>query len=65
MEIGARRALVEAVGNDLYVMKNELAKLAMYVDGREIVVDDVSKLVAGAVKADVFAMIEGLATTSM
>lgn len=52
--------LVRFVGNDLWIMANEVDKLILYTGGRRIEEDDVSSIVSYAQEANVFAMVDAL-----
>jgi len=52
--------LAELVGNDLRALSQEMEKLGVYADGRQIEEDDVRALVASAREASVFAMVDAV-----
>ena len=56
----AVNSLVGFVGNDLWLMSNEIEKLMVYAAGRRIEEDDVKALVSNAREAGVFAMVDAI-----
>lgn len=56
----AARLLAELVGNNLWVLANELDKLAAYAQGRRIEGSDVKALVSAARDVNVFAMVDAV-----
>jgi len=56
----AVNSLVGFVGNDLWLMSNEIEKLSVYAAGRSIEEDDVKALVSNAREAGVFAMVDAI-----
>ena len=56
----AVNALVRFVGNDLWLMSNEVAKLVSYVGGRGIEEDDVKAVVSNAQDASVFTLVDAI-----
>lgn len=56
----AVRALNEMVGNDLWTLDRELAKLALYAAGRDIAEPDVRALVPYAPDANIFAAVDAI-----
>jgi len=55
---GAIGELVLFVGNDLWLLSNEIDKLISFVDDRQIDIEDVHKIVNGKVNSDMFKTIE-------
>jgi DNA polymerase-3 subunit delta len=53
-------ALLRFVGNDLWLMANEVDKLVLYAGGRRIEEDDVRALVSNAQEANIFAMVDAV-----
>lgn len=53
-------ALVRFVGNDLWMMSQEVVKLSAYAGERRIEEDDVKALVSNAQEASVFAMVDAI-----
>jgi DNA polymerase-3 subunit delta len=56
----AVNSLVGFVGNDLWLMANEVDKLSIYAAGRRIEEEDVKALVSNAQEASVFAMVDAI-----
>ncbi len=56
----AVNALVRFVGNDLWLMFNEVAKLVLYAEGRRIEEDDVKAVVSNAQDASVFTLVDAI-----
>ena len=56
----AAKLLAELVGNNLWVLANELDKLAVYAQGRRIEGADVRALVSAARDINVFAMVDAV-----
>jgi len=56
----AAKLLAELVGNNLWIMANELDKLAVYAQGRRIEGADVRALVSAARDVNVFAMVDAV-----
>lgn len=56
----ALNVLVRFVGNDLWLMSNEVDKLALYTGGRRIEEEDVRALVSHAQEANIFAMVDAI-----
>jgi DNA polymerase-3 subunit delta len=56
----AVNALVRFVGNDLWLMSNEVDKLVLYAGGRRIEEEDVRVLVSHAQEANIFAMVDAI-----
>ena len=52
--------LIRFVGNDLWIMANEVDKLALFTGGRRIEEEDVRAVVSYAQEANVFAMIDAV-----
>lgn len=59
-DAAALGALCAAVGDDLYRMEHEIAKLAAFAHGRVCTVEDVQQLVTGDVSGNMFATVEAL-----
>ena len=57
---GAVRLLVRFVGNDLWMMANEVDKLTLYAGGRSIEEEDVRTAVSYAQEANVFNMVDAI-----
>ncbi|HEY97194.1 MAG TPA: DNA polymerase III subunit delta [Dehalococcoidia bacterium] len=53
-------SLADFVGNDLWLMSNEIEKLIVYAAGRRIEESDVRALVSNAREAGVFAMVDAI-----
>jgi DNA polymerase-3 subunit delta len=56
----AVNALVRFVGNDLWLMSNEIAKLVAYTGGRRIEEGDVKAVVSNAQDAGVFTLVDAI-----
>ena len=56
----AARLLADLVGNNLWVLASELAKLAAYAQGRRIEGGDVRALVSEARQVNIFAMVDAV-----
>ncbi|MGD9143830.1 MAG: DNA polymerase III subunit delta [Dehalococcoidia bacterium] len=56
----AVNALVRFVGNDLWLMSNEIAKLFSYAGGRRIEEEDIKAVVSNAQDASVFALVDAI-----
>lgn len=56
----AVNSLVRFVGNDLWLMSGEVAKLSVYAAGRRIEEEDVQALVSNTREAGVFAMVDAI-----
>jgi DNA polymerase-3 subunit delta len=56
----AARLLADLVGNNLWVLASELAKLAAYAQGRRIEGADVRSLVSEARQVNIFAMVDAI-----
>ncbi len=56
----AAELLVRFVGNDLWIMSNEVDKLVLFTMGRRIEEEDVSAVVSYAQEANVFAMVDAI-----
>ena len=56
----AVNSLVGFVGNDLWLMSNEIEKLSVYAAGRSIEEEDVKALVSNAREAGVFTMVDAI-----
>ena len=56
----ATRSLAELVGGNLWVMDNEVEKLCLYTDGREIQKEDVEILTTPAREASIFAAVDAV-----
>ena len=52
--------LAKLVGGNLWVMTNEINKLALFASGRRIEVEDVKAIVSSAQEANVFAMVDAI-----
>jgi len=52
--------LAKLVGGNLWVMTNEISKLALFTSGRRIEVEDIKALVSSAQEANVFAMVDAI-----
>ncbi len=57
---GAARLLADMVGNDLWLVSQELDKLGLYALGRPVEEEDVRALVASAREAGVFSMVDAV-----
>jgi DNA polymerase-3 subunit delta len=57
----ARELLIGLVGNDLWLMVNELEKLINYKDGKMITKEDVSEFVKAGFDTDIFRLSDALA----
>jgi DNA polymerase III subunit delta len=57
----AIKKLIFYVGNDLWQMQNEVAKLKNYAKNRKILIDDVALLVKPKIENDIFETIDSLA----
>lgn len=53
-------SLVRFVGNDLWLMSNEIVKLSVYAAGRRIEEEDVQTLVSNTREAGVFALVDAI-----
>jgi DNA polymerase-3 subunit delta len=56
--------LAKLVGGNLWVMTNEISKLALYTLGRRIEVEDIKVVVSSAQEANVFAMVDAILDSS-
>lgn len=65
IETRAVLALIQATGNDLYRLKNEIDKLAAYLPaqaGKKLITEkDVAEMVASDFRSDIFAVIDAIA----
>jgi len=52
--------LARLVGGNLWIMHNEINKLALFASGRRVEVDDISAVVSSAQEANVFAMVDAI-----
>jgi DNA polymerase-3 subunit delta len=52
--------LAQFVGNDLWMLANEVDKLVQYTGGRQIEVADVEALVSATREANIFAMVDAI-----
>lgn len=52
--------LAKLVGGNLWIMTNEISKLALFTSGRCIEVEDIKALVSSAQEANVFAMVDAI-----
>jgi DNA polymerase-3 subunit delta len=52
--------LARLVGGNLWVMTNEINKLALFASGRRIEVEDIKAIVTSAQEANVFAMVDAI-----
>ncbi len=52
--------LARLVGGNLWIMTNEINKLALFASGRRIEVEDVKAIVSSAQEANVFAMVDAI-----
>ena len=52
--------LAKLVGGNLWIMTNEITKLALFTSGRRIEVEDIKALVSLAQEASVFAMVDAI-----
>jgi DNA polymerase-3 subunit delta len=52
--------LAKLVGGNLWIMTNEISKLALFTSGRRIEVEDIKALVSSAQEANVFAMVDAI-----
>ena len=52
--------LAKLVGGNLWIMNNEISKLALFTSGRRIEVKDVEAIVSSAQEANVFAMVDAI-----
>ena len=52
--------LVGLVGGNLWVMSNEISKLALFASGRRIEAEDIKEVVSSAQEANVFAMVDAI-----
>ncbi len=52
--------LAKLVGGNLWIMANEISKLALFTSGRRIDVEDVKAIVSYAQEANVFAMVDAI-----
>jgi DNA polymerase-3 subunit delta len=52
--------LAKLVGGNLWVMSNEISKLALFASGRRIEVEDIKALVSSAQETNVFAMVDAI-----
>jgi len=52
--------LAKLVGGNLWVMANEISKLALFTSGRRIEVEDIKAIVSYAQEANVFAMVDAI-----
>ncbi len=52
--------LARLVGGNLWIMTNEISKLALFTSGRRIDVEDIKAIVSSAQEANVFAMVDAI-----
>jgi DNA polymerase-3 subunit delta len=52
--------LARLVGGNLWIMSNEISKLALFASGRRIEVEDIKAIVSSAQEANVFAMVDAI-----
>jgi len=52
--------LARLVGGNLWIMTNEISKLALFTSGRRIELEDIKALVSSAQEANVFAMVDAI-----
>jgi len=52
--------LAKLVGGNLWIMHNEINKLALFASGRRVEVDDIKAVVSSAQEANVFAMVDAI-----
>jgi len=52
--------LAKLVGGNLWIMSNEINKLALFASGRRIEVEDIKAIVSSAQEANVFAMVDAI-----
>jgi DNA polymerase-3 subunit delta len=52
--------LAKLVGGNLWIMSNEINKLALFASGRRIEVEDIKAVVSSAQEANVFAMVDAI-----
>jgi len=52
--------LARLVGGNLWIMHNEINKLALFASGRRVEVDDIRAVVSSAQEANVFAMVDAI-----
>jgi DNA polymerase-3 subunit delta len=52
--------LAKLVGGNLWIMSNEINKLALFASGRRIEVEDIEAIVSSAQEANVFAMVDAI-----
>ncbi len=52
--------LAKLVGGNLWIMTNEINKLALFTSGRRIEVEDIKAIVSSAQEANVFAMVDAI-----
>jgi DNA polymerase-3 subunit delta len=52
--------LARLVGGNLWIMTNEINKLALFTSGRRIEVEDIKAIVSSAQEANVFAMVDAI-----
>ncbi|TET16918.1 MAG: DNA polymerase III subunit delta [Dehalococcoidia bacterium] len=57
---GAVDLLAKLVGSNLWIMKSEINKLALFTSGRRIEEEDVKRVVSYAQQANVFAMVDAI-----
>ena len=65
ISLPAVNALVRFIGNDLWLMSNEIAKLVSYVGERRIEEDDIKALVSNARDASVFTLVDAIVESRM
>jgi DNA polymerase III delta subunit len=56
----AAKLLADTVGNDMWQIEQELEKLSLYCDEREIGVDDINQVVEQAREANIFAAVDAI-----
>lgn len=57
--------LLEAVGDDLWKLENEIQKLCLYAQGSQVTPDMIDDLVTGSVEQSIFTMTDQLAKKNM
>jgi DNA polymerase-3 subunit delta len=56
----AARLLANLIGGNLWLLSNEIEKLCLYAQGRDVEADDITALVASAQESNVFAMVDAI-----
>jgi len=56
----AQRLLIDLIGNDLWILSNEIEKLCLYTGGKRIEESDINLLVSYVKEANIFTMVDAI-----